>query len=50
MKKNNFSSNQMMFKMVSMNYSDVDIYTPPEYEITLTLSGSFETLKKVEQN
>ena len=48
--KNNFSSNQMMFKMVSMNYSDVDIYTPPEYEITLTLSGSFETLKKVEQN
>ena len=49
--RNNSSSDQMMFKMVSMkNYSNVDIYTPPEYEITLTLSGSFETLKKVEQN
>ncbi len=48
--RNNFSSNSTMFKMVSMNYSDVDIYTPPEYEITLTLSGSFETLKKVEHN
>ena len=49
--RNNFSSNQML-RMVSMASSDidVDIYTPPEYEITLTLSGSFETLKKVEQN
>lgn len=28
---------------------DVDINTPPEYEVTLTLSGTFETLKKVEQ-
>ena len=45
--RNNFSSNSTMFKMVSMNYSDVDIYTPPEYEITLTLSGSFETLKLI---
>ena len=48
--RNNFSSNQMMLRMASMGSSDVDIYTPPEYEITLTLSGSFETLKKVEQN
>lgn len=48
--RNNFRSNRMMSAMASMNYSDVDIYTPPEYEITLTLSGSFETLKKVEHN
>jgi Uncharacterized conserved protein len=45
----NYSSNQML-RMASMGSSDVDIYTPPEYEITLTLSGSFETLKKVEHN
>lgn len=30
--------------------SDVDINTPPEYEITLILSGSFATLKKVDKN
>ena len=48
--RNNFRRNHMMSEMASMRYIDVDIYTPPEYEITLTLSGSFETLKKVEHN
>ena len=33
-----------------MGYEDVDINTQPEYEIILTLSGRFETLKKVAKN
>lgn len=33
-----------------MDYEDVDINRQPEYEIILTLSGRFETLKKVAQN
>lgn len=33
-----------------MGYEDVDINTLPEYEIILTRSGRFETLKKVAQN
>ena len=51
--KNNYystSKKSSMSENLSMDYEDVDINTLPEYEIILTLSGRFETLKKVAQN
>ena len=51
--RNNYyhtSKRSGMSEKPSMDYEDVDINTLPEYEIILTLSGRFETLKKAAQN